>query len=151
VRPGKKVAFWPLLAAATIALVPICGKTAFGQQFAPGTVAITATSGNVAAATASATLAGTQNRTTYLCGLFVSGLGATSGAAVLGTVTGVVATTTFNVGVPAGATVPITPHVIAFLPCIPATALNTNIVVSVPSFGAGNTNASVLAWGVQAP
>jgi hypothetical protein len=38
---------------------------------------------------------------------------------------------------------------IAFPRCIPASATNTAIVVTLPALGAGNTNATVIAWGYR--
>ena len=48
-------------------------------------------------------------------------------------------------GANAGAGVPTTPLSVQFNPCLPANAANTAIVVSMPSLGTGNTNASVNA------
>jgi hypothetical protein len=50
-------------------------------------------------------------------------------------------------GVPAGAGVPATPLVVDFNPPLPASATNTSIAVSMPTLGAGNTNAAVVAQG----
>jgi hypothetical protein len=119
------------------------------SQLADSGTPIVATSGTVAAATATATLAGAANKTTFICGAMVSGLGATAGSAVLGTISNLGATFSFNVGVPAGVTVPLAPHVLTFTACLPASGQNTAIAVSVPSFGSGNTAASVVAWGFQ--
>lgn len=101
-----------------------------------------------AAATATATLTSTTGRTAYLNGFVVSGLGATAGQASAITVTGVLGgTQTYQMSVPTGATVAATPVVVNFPMPVPASATNTNIVVSVVSFGAGNTNANVTAYG----
>lgn len=102
-----------------------------------------------AAATVTATLTATTGRTAYLNGFVVSGLGATAGQASAVTVTGVLGgTQTYQFSVPTGATVAATPMQINFAntPLV-ATGPNTNIVVSVVSFGAGNTNANVTAYG----
>jgi hypothetical protein len=115
----------------------------------PGTM-ITASSGNVAAATATATLAAVGNKTTFICGLAATGGGATAAAVVNLTVTNVVTgTMTYTFGANTGAGVPTAPLVVQFNPCVPANATNTTIVVSMPSLGTGNTNAAVNAWGFQ--
>lgn len=70
------------------------------------------------------------------------------------TVTGLAGgTRTYVVAVPAGASAPGQPLVVNFPKGIPASAPNTAIVVSCPSLGAGNTNASVNAHGfsVESP
>jgi hypothetical protein len=116
----------------------------------PG-IPITASSGNVAAATATATLAaGGANRLTYICGFAATGGGATAAAVVNLTVTNVVTgTMTFTYGAVLGAGVPNPPLVVLFSPCLQANAANTTIVVSFPSLGTGNTNAAISAWGFQ--
>lgn len=112
---------------------------------------ITAASGNVAAAVATATLAaGGASKTTFICGFTATGGGATAAAVVNLTVTNVITgTMTYTFGANTGAGVPSAPLVVQFNPCVPANAANTTIVVSMPSLGAGNTNAAVNAWGYQ--
>jgi hypothetical protein len=128
---------------------------ASAQQVPPtGTVPgipISASSGNVAAATATATLAaGGVNRITYICGLQATAGGATAAAVVTLTVTNLVTgTMSFTYGANTGAGVPTAPLVVPFTPCLPANAANTTIVVAMPSLGTGNTNATVSAWGYQ--
>jgi hypothetical protein len=56
---------------------------------------------------------------------------------------------TFKLVIPAGATTSITPLVVPLGDGIPASADNTAITVTVPSFGAGNTHAAVAAWGYR--
>jgi hypothetical protein len=41
----------------------------------------------------------------------------------------------------------ITPLVVPFIPPLPASAVNTNIVVTVAAAGAGNTNMAVVSHG----
>lgn len=110
---------------------------------------IEASSGNVAAAVATATLAGVAGKTTYITGFELTGAGATGASVITGTVSGIGTTMSYDIAVPVGATVGITPLVVAFSRPIPASAVNTAIVVSFPSFGAGNTNACVSAHGFQ--
>jgi hypothetical protein len=113
---------------------------------------ITASSGNVAAGTATATLtAGGANFLTYISGFEFTGAGATGASVVALTVTGTVGgTLTYNVAVPAGVSTGVS-LIVEFNPPIPANALNTNIVVSIPTLGAGNTNSAVVAHGYNLP
>ena len=112
---------------------------------------ITAASGNVAAATATATLAaGGSGITTYITGFEVTGTGATAALAVSVTVTNVVTgTLTYTYAAAAGVAVANTPLIVQFAKPIPANAANTTIVVSCPSLGTGNTNNAVVAHGYQ--
>ena len=116
-----------------------------------GATALVASSGNVAAATATATLAAAAGKTTYIQGFMVSGGGATAAAVVAGTITNLVGGVTgaFVFGANAGAGVPSAPLVVQFPTPIPASAPNTAIAVSMPSLGAGATNAAITAWGFQ--
>lgn len=100
----------------------------------------------VAASANNQTLAAAVGRRTYISGFSLTGGGATLSV----TVTGLANTLNYSVAVPAGASVGITPLHLRFHPPLPASADNTPIVVNVPSFGAGNTNASASAWGFQA-
>lgn len=111
---------------------------------------ISASSGNVAAATATATLPAVTGKTTYITGFSFTGLGATAASTVNLTTTGLTGTNqTYNINVPAGVTTTIPTLVVYFDPAIPASGVNTAITVTVPSLGAGNTNAAVNAWGYQ--
>lgn len=117
---------------------------------ASGVTALQSSSGNVAAATASATLAGAASKTTYLAGWSFSAGGATVGSIVNGTITGLLGgTQTFTVAVPTGATIGCGSLDQNYNPALPASAVNTPIVVSIPSLGAGNTNSTMSAWGYQ--
>ena len=111
--------------------------------------ALTSSSGNVAAATATATLAGAAGQTTYLSGLLISGAGATADQRGHGHGHEPCRRHDVDHGSgAAGATVGITPLYLDFNPA-PASAVNTSIVLSLPSLGAGNTNATVSAWGYR--
>jgi hypothetical protein len=115
----------------------------------PGTQ-ITAASGTVAAATATATLAAAAGKNTYICGFLITSTGSTGAAVVAPTVTGVITgTLTLAYATVAGATLSNQPLAVTFTPCIQSSATNTAIAVSLPSLGAGNTNATVNAWGYQ--
>ncbi|HEX4828316.1 MAG TPA: hypothetical protein VFV12_08825 [Xanthobacteraceae bacterium] len=115
-----------------------------------GALPIASSSGNVAAATATATLAARAGYLTYICGFEATGGGATAAATVNVTVTNVPGgTMTWNFGVPTGVDAPAVALVKVFNPCMPATAINTSIVVSMPTLGAGNAHAAVNASGYQ--
>jgi hypothetical protein len=116
----------------------------------PGGVGVQNASGNVAATATTATLPGVAGKTTYITGFDITGAGATAGSAILITVTGVAGgTLTYVLDVPTGATAAMAPYQVRFPYPLPASAVNTPIVVNVPSFGAGNTNAAVVAYGFQ--
>lgn len=113
-------------------------------------VPVSSSSGNVAAASAAATLAGAAAKTTYIAGFRCGGGGATAASLVNITITGLLGgTATYTMGAVAGATLISQPVLAEFWPPIPASAVNTAIVVTMPSLGAGNTNASCNAWGYQ--
>jgi hypothetical protein len=130
----------------TWAQVAALGGNGYPAQATP----VHAASGNVAAAATTATLAGTAAKTTYITGFEVTGAGATAASVIVITVTGLLGgTETYILAIPAGATVGVTPLVVQFSLPVPASAVNTAIVVNVPSFGAGSTNAAVVAHGFQ--
>jgi hypothetical protein len=109
-----------------------------------------ASSGNVANATATATVPAAVGRTTYLTGFEVTGSGSTAGGPVSVTVTGLLfGTATYTYTAAIGALVGNTPLIVEFHNPIPASATNTTIVVSCPALGAGNTNNTVVARGYQ--
>lgn len=127
------------------------GVFVLGQhQYPVGATPVTASSGNVAAASAVATLAGVSGKTTYITGFRCGGGGATAASLVNITVAGVISgTQTYTMGPVAGATLISAPVERRWEPGIPASAANTAIVVTMPSLGAGNTNASCNAEGYQ--
>lgn len=108
-------------------------------------------SGNVAAATATATLpAGSASQFTYITGFEFTYGGATAASLVTCTVTNLKGgTLSYTVAPPAGATLGGTPLIVPFSPALPSSAVATSIVVSCPSMGAGNTNATMTAHGFQ--
>lgn len=107
-----------------------------------------ASSGNVAAATATATLAAVAAKTNYITGVDVDAGGATAAACVNLTITGLVGgTATYPVCVIAGATLQNPRIQIRFPAPLPASAVNVAIAAALPSLGAGNTNAAVNAYG----
>ena len=114
------------------------------------TTGIVASSGNVAAAPAVATLPAIQGRFTYICGFSITSAGSTGAADVVATVTGLNGgTLSFSYETVAGANAANLPLVIPFTPCMPSSTVNTAVVVTLPSLGTGNTTATVNAWGYQ--
>jgi|SRR5882757_8662826 len=112
--------------------------------------ALNASSGNVAAAVATATLTGAATKTVYITGFEVTGAGAVAGIAVTVTVTGVAGgTLSFTYTAATGVAVGNFPLIIEFPQPIAASAVNTPIAVSCPSLGTGNTNNTVVAHGYQ--
>jgi hypothetical protein len=100
--------------------------------------------------TQAATLAGTAGKTTFICGFSVSGLGSTAGGQVsvtVATLTGPT-TLTYSYVFAAGAAVANTPIQFTYNPCLPASAVNTAITVTVPG-QAGNTATQINTWGYQ--
>lgn len=119
-------------------------------MLSPGVPAITSSSGNVANVSAVATLAGTATTTAHISGFQCTGGGATAASLQTVTVAGVVTgTMSYTVAVPAGATAGMVPLVVGFVPAVPASAVNTSIVVTMPALGAGNTNATCSAQGYR--
>lgn len=101
-----------------------------------------------AAAAIAGTLPAVVGKTNYLTGIIITGGGATAASAVVATVTGVIgAPLNISILVPAGVGLAIAPLAIAFDSPLEGAAPNTAIVVSVPSLGAGNLGASVIATG----
>jgi hypothetical protein len=120
----------------------------FGSQFPVGAAAITASSGNVAAATATATLTAVSGKTTYITGFAVTGSGATVGLPVTVTITGTITGTLhYTYAGVAGALLENTPLIVNFPTPIPASGTGVNIVVSCPTLGTGNTNNTAVAYG----
>lgn len=115
-----------------------------------GAAQITGASGSVAAASAVATLAGAASKTTYITGFTVTAAGATAGASVSLAITGLLGgTLTYVYTAPTGATVPGPVLNVQFPTPLPASAVNTDIVVTLPSLGSGNLAAAVVATGYQ--
>ena len=111
---------------------------------------VSSSSGNKAAAVATTTLAASTTQLTFICGFSATGAGATAATAVNATITGVIGgTMTYVFAVPAGVDVPAQGLSVQFYPCIPTTAINTAIIVSMPSLGTGNAHAAMVAWGYQ--
>lgn len=119
-----------------------------GSPYPAGAVPLIAGSGNVANASAVATLTPTATTTMYLAGFEITGSGATAGLPATVTVAGLLGGTrsyTYNFAI--GALVGNTPLVVQFDPPLPASAVNTAIVVTCPASGVGGTNNTVVAHG----
>lgn len=115
---------------------------------AGGAVPVTGASGNVANGAAVATLTALANRTAYITGFEITGSGATAGLPVSVTVTGLLGgTLTYTYSAAVGVLLPNQPLIVEFPLPLPASAVSTNIVVTCPALGAGNTNNSVVAHG----
>ena len=123
---------------------------AYYDDFLDGTTMESASSGNVAAATASCSFAADPGIMNFLSGFNLTGSGATVGNVVSLTVTGLLGgTMTYTVAVPTGATIGVPALIVQFPEAIMASAANTAITVSVPSFGTGNTHAAVSMYGYR--
>lgn len=113
-------------------------------------VALTKSSGNVAANTAAAALTPDADKQAFCAGFIISGSGATGALVVSVTLTGVTGgTLTFTYTAIAGAALANQPLAVAFDPPIAASSINQAITVSCPTLGAGNTNNTANIWGYQ--
>lgn len=111
---------------------------------APVGYVVGASSGNVANANAVATLAAVPGDVNYLSTAEFTAAGATAGAVVVATITGVLGgPLSYVFTAPTGATVGAEPLILQWDPPLQSTAPNTDIVVTLPALGAGNTNAAV--------
>lgn len=116
-------------------------------QIQPGTVQ-TNSSGNVANASAIATLTPSATQVAYITGFVCDPGGSTSAALVNITIVGVLGgTMTRLAATPAGAALAGSPVSERFSPPIPASAINTPIVVTMPALGTGNLKADCVATG----
>lgn len=118
------------------------------KPYSAGAVALIAGSGNKANASAAATLTGTATTTVYITGFEVTGTGATAGLPVTVTVAGLLGgTQSYTYAFAVGALVSNTPLIVEFPMPLPASAINTAIVVTCPASGTGGTNNTVVAHG----
>lgn len=98
-------------------------------------------SGNVANASAAASIPATSAKTGYLTGIEFTATGATAASNVVATITGLLGgTISFIVAVPAGVNTQVSPIILQFQRPLPASAVNTAITLTVPALGAGNTH-----------
>ena len=107
-----------------------------------GATSKSASSGNVANATAAASLGAVASRTNSCSSISLDIGGATAGSIVLATLTGVIGgPLTFPIAVPTGATL-VQQFSRTFSPPLQATAANVAIALSCPAAGLGSTNAA---------
>lgn len=112
-----------------------------------GAIPVTISATGTTAATA-ATLPGVANRTTYLCGFSIRAYAtaaATGNATVAGTISGTLNFTQWTAPLASGIGI-VEPNLGAA--CVPASAVNTGIVITSAAPGSGGT-VSVAAWGYQ--
>lgn len=108
----------------------------------PAGVDVGATSGVVAAATATAAIPAVAGRLAYLDGFEFTFGGATAGSEVTATITGLAAgTKSYVITVPTGAAGLGGSLVVRFPRPLAASGVNTAITFSCPTLGAGNTAA----------
>ena len=129
-----------------VTAAPVAGAAAYPTGATP----ISAASGNVANASAVATLAAVAGKTTYITAFQITGGGATAASLVSATLAGLLGgTATYTYGVVAGAVLKNPDIIVTFDLPLPASAVNTAIVLTLPALGVGNTNAAVAAQGFQ--
>lgn len=122
-----------------------------GSPYIEGATPLIAGSGNVANASAAAALTPTASTTAYITGFEVTGAGSTTGLPVTVTVVGLLGgTRSYTYSFVAGVLVANVPLIVTFYPPLPASAINTAIVVTCPAGGAGNTNNTAVAHGYYA-
>lgn len=128
----------------TLAEVVSAAQSPYPVNAAP----LIASSGNKANTSAAATLTPGATQTAYLTGFEVTGSGAVAGLPVTVTVAGILGgTQSFTYTFAAGVLVPNQPLIVPFPVPLPASAINTPIVVTCPASGAGGTNNTVVAHG----
>lgn len=133
---------------AVVAVNPDGSLLSASPPYSAAQTPLSAGSGNVANASAVATLTGTATTTVYISGFQVTGAGATAGLPVSVTVSGLLGgTRTWNYTFAAGALAANNSLDVDFAKPLPASAVNTPIVVTCPASGAGGTNNTVNAQG----
>jgi hypothetical protein len=129
------------------AFVPLSAPYPLGADGADATP-VTAGSGNVANASAVATIPAVAGKTAYITGFDLTGAGATAALIVNPTLAGIISgTRTYVYGAVAGVALMNQNLSIRFHPAIPASAVNTAITLTCPALGAGNTNNAAHAYG----
>lgn len=123
------------------------GLVAMASSVPSGAVEKGSASADVAASAAVATLAATAAKTNRLTAVIIAGLGATAAGSADLTITGLLGgTVTIPIPVPA-LPAGLQPIVLTFPGGLPGSAVNTAIVVTLASLGAGNLEAAVAAYG----
>ena len=92
----------------------------------------------------------TPGKVNFVCGIIISGLGATALTNVVASVGALSGNNylTVNYTYPAGVTVTATPVIVNFNPCLPGLQSNSGITLGVPG-AAGNTSIVASIWGYQ--
>jgi hypothetical protein len=105
----------------------------------------TATSATIAASLPN------DGTTFWFCsGFEITGGGATAGGVVSATLAGLLGgTLTYSFPVPTGVTVAAAPLVVEFAPALAAATASSDIVLTLPGLGAGNTGASIAIHGYR--
>lgn len=124
----------------------VCTTGGDAQELPSGATALTISATGTTGATA-ATIPAVALVTNYICGFSIRS-NATAAATGTGTVAGVIVATMSFVHwtAPLASGIGLTEQ--TFSPCIPASAVNTAIVITGPAPGAGGT-ISVAAWGYK--
>lgn len=131
--------------------IPVTLVRGVGSPYPEGSTALIAGSGNVANASGVATLTGTATTTVYISGFEITGAGATAASVATVTVAGLLGgTQSYTYTFVAGAALANAPLVVSFVPPLPASAVNTAIVVTCPAGGAGALKNTVVAHGFYA-
>ena len=136
--------------APTSEFIPVTpdGANTAASVYPYGAVALSEGSANVANASGVATLTGTTTTTVYISGFQMTDAGATAGSTATVTVAGLLGgTRSFTYAFATGAVIANTPLNVRFSPPLPASAVNTAIVVTCPASGTGGTNNTVNAQG----
>jgi hypothetical protein len=122
---------------------------AITSDIPPGTPFYATSGASGGAAQVTAAITATANRMGYCTGFDIDGLGATAGSAIAVTLSGILGgTLTWEVGIPAGVTVPFT-YSKRFNPPLQASGVNTAMTLTVPSFGSGNTQSNANIYGFK--
>lgn len=138
--------FLRLVPAAPLLAIPATAE-AYSTTQSPSAPLVSG-SGNVANASAVATLTGGTATTVYLAGFQVTGSGSTTALPVAVTVAGLLGgSQIYTYTFVAGVLLSNIPLDVNFNPPIPASAINTAISVTCAAGGAGNTRNSVVAYG----
>ncbi|TGQ89450.1 hypothetical protein EN828_10420 [Mesorhizobium sp. M2D.F.Ca.ET.185.01.1.1] len=120
----------------------------YASDYPAGSVPLIAGSGNIANNSATATLTPTATTTAFITGFEVTGSGATAALPVTVTVAGLLGgTRSYTYNFAAGVLVGNSPLAVTYSPALPASAVNTAIVVTCPASGSGGTNNTVVAHG----
>lgn len=128
--------------------LPVTGSLYPSDATGTPAVPVRGSSGNVANATATASIPAVAGKTAYVAGFDITGSGATAASVVNPTLAGILGgTATYTLAVVAGATLGNQVLHVTFTPPFPASAVNTAITLSCPALGLGNTNNTANIYG----